>query len=59
VPESFDRLTRVLSDSESERATRFHFLRDATRSVMSRVVLRALEGPPAKLLIGQGQEPAF
>jgi 4'-phosphopantetheinyl transferase len=44
VPESFDRLTRVLSDSEAERATRFHFLRDATRWVMSRVILRSILG---------------
>jgi 4'-phosphopantetheinyl transferase len=44
VPESFDRLKRVLSDSVSERARRFHFLRDATRWVMSRVVLRSILG---------------
>lgn len=44
VPRYFDRLARVLSDSERERAARFHFQHDATRWVMSRVVLRSILG---------------
>jgi 4'-phosphopantetheinyl transferase len=42
--ESFERLARVLSEDERERAARFHFQRDAIRWTVSRVVLRSILG---------------
>lgn len=64
LPGSFDRLARVLSDSERERGARFHFQHDATRWVMSRVVLRSILGeyldvePQAvRFRVGQSGKP--
>jgi len=42
--ESGERLARLLSDDEQERAARFHFRRDAVRFVAARTALRTILG---------------
>jgi 4'-phosphopantetheinyl transferase len=42
--EAVERLARLLSDEDQERAARFHFRRDAIRFVVSRAALRMILG---------------